>query len=72
MRRGSATDEGLSFFLGVGLMMILMGVTGSCTDTAWKKEAVEKGHAEYVLDPATGKVTWRWKEGVKEAPKVPL
>lgn len=33
------------------------------SDRSWEKDAVKHGAAEYVLDPATGKTTWRWKEG---------
>lgn len=26
-----------------------------------RREAVDIGHAEYVMDPKTGDVDWRWK-----------
>lgn len=32
------------------------------SDKDWKLEAVKHGAAEYILDPATGKTTWQWKE----------
>lgn len=27
-----------------------------------QSEAIKNGVAEYILDPATGKTTWQWKE----------
>jgi hypothetical protein len=29
---------------------------------AWKSEAVKHQAAEYVLNPSTGEVTWKWKQ----------
>lgn len=38
----------------------------------WKKQAIAAGHAEYVMDPITGDVTWRWKDCcTTETAKVP-
>jgi hypothetical protein len=30
--------------------------------TAWQEEAVKKGYAEFVLNPADGTTKWQWKE----------
>ena len=31
-------------------------------NTAWQKDAVKHGVAEYVLNPADGTARWQWKE----------
>lgn len=36
------------------------------SDVDWEREAVKHGAAEYVLEPATGKTTWRWKEKAED------
>lgn len=51
---------------GVCLLFVILG-SGSGMDIEkrrWQKEAVEKGHGEFVItDKKTGKSEFRWKEG---------
>lgn len=53
--------------LGVLVGMVTMAAVGSwfCAMdlSRWQRNAVEAGHAEYVItDPATGATEFRWKE----------
>jgi hypothetical protein len=44
------------------LMLLVLGLAMTATNIAWEREAVERGAAEYILDPSTGDTTWQWKE----------
>lgn len=52
---------GIVFGIGFGCFVI-----GGMSTNSWKSEAVEKGHAEYVLQGS--KAVWQWKE-IKEPAK---
>ncbi len=41
------------------LVFLLIGMVQEMTNLAWKKEAVERGHAEWYMDGHTRE--WRWK-----------
>ncbi len=56
-------DEVVGIFgaivLATGLLLgVCLGT--HLDDSAWRKDAVETGHAEYVLDG--DKAVWRWKD----------
>lgn len=56
-------DSEDAFFWGAALgitLMFLFSVWMATPDSVWRKEAVEKGHAEYYLDKEF-KRQWRWK-----------
>lgn len=59
--------DGFIAGLSVGFILMVFVFVGlpitTIVDTAdFKKEAVKKGHAEWVMDPVTGETEWRWKE----------
>ncbi len=46
------------------VVLPLIGMTGSCYSSSqdkWRQGTIERGMAEYVMDPLTGKTEWRWK-----------
>ena len=54
-------EEFLAFVGGLLIGAVAFGVSiGGCTDSAWRRESVEKGHAEYVLKG--NQAVWQWKE----------
>lgn len=67
----SAESEGcMAMFAGLVVGAIITSiVVGSFITEAWtldvedwRQESVRRGAAEWVMDPATGKTEWRWKE----------
>lgn len=44
----------------VGFMMYQVG--SGTAELDWKQEAIKRGVAEYVMNPETGRTTWRWKQ----------
>lgn len=59
---GDALLMGIGIVCAVILLTVLWYVMGyrDCRSNM-RKEAVEHGAAEYVLDQKTGQSTWRWK-----------
>ena len=54
-------ESPIVFFLGFIIGATAMGFgVGIGVTNSWKSEAVEAGHAEYVLDG--DKAVWRWKD----------
>jgi len=52
----------LGIVLGAVLNAVITTITeGENTVGNLRKQAVERGHAEYVVD-SDGKTTWQWKE----------
>ena len=55
--------------VSIGFGFLMGAVTGLCFTLAFavdplKKEAVERGYAEWIVD-ASGDATWQWKEAAK-------
>lgn len=52
-------------FIIFGLLLGLLVIAGNWALNVdeWRRESVHRGAAEWVMDPATGKTEWRWKEG---------
>lgn len=60
MKEYDLADMAASFLAGaIVLISILMILKETQPDI--KKQAIERGHAEYVVD-SDGKTTWQWKE----------
>lgn len=62
---GEKSLTGILIIIGLLLVfasgVMVGGVVGnSASDESWKRDAVKRGHAEYVTDE-TGKPEWRWK-----------
>lgn len=53
-------DLKLGVFLGTMLGLFVAMLVCVAVDSTWRREAVEKGHAEYVLQGS--EAVWRWKE----------
>lgn len=55
------------FMLSVWLLAIIvtLATTYSCTDGAWKREAVRKGHAHYI-STVDGDYKWEWKSDLNK------
>lgn len=53
-------DLRVGVLAGAGLGLLLALAVGITVDNTWRREAVEKGHAEYVLQGSDA--VWRWKE----------
>ena len=66
MKKISLKTFGVAFGALFVLMLVLLfiGTVQGVTNLAWKKEAVEKGHAEWYMDGHTRR--WRWKELLSE------
>jgi hypothetical protein len=48
---------------------LLSGLAVACVmSDCWQADAVKSGHGEYVMDPATGNSTWRWKANAEAKP----
>lgn len=63
---------GVAMFAAVFVILVAMIFLGQAwqDDVAeWRKEAVRRGAAEWVMDPATGNTEWRWKD--KPSPPIP-
>ncbi len=59
-------DDDRSFIAGFLIAATIVTITrfivlGAVTKR-WEKDTVKHGAAEYVMDHATGKTTWQWKE----------
>lgn len=67
----SQWDRGCGFGLSIGavvafaVFVLTHIITYNAMNTAWKREAVREGHAEYrlLVDPKTGEpaTLWAWK-----------
>lgn len=53
-------DLVVAFCVGI-LFSMALAVIGVIFAPDIKKQAIERGHAEYIVDTG-GKTTWRWKE----------
>jgi hypothetical protein len=66
MERSVTVTETEGFLVGTTvtafLMLLALGFIIHYNNIAWEREAVERGAAEYILDPSTGDTTWQWKE----------
>lgn len=69
----SASSEDIPVGCGVAMIFLIVALVAAVICVAkwwqddterWRKEAVRRGHAEYVLDPTNGTTTWQWKEQV--------
>jgi hypothetical protein len=45
----------------IAIFAIFMAMFGADEVASLRKQAVERGHAEYVVD-SDGKTTWQWKD----------
>lgn len=48
----------LGFLATTILGIVALGIHGD----AWRRESVERGYAEWVVDQKTGHATWRWRK----------
>ena len=46
-----------------GAIICVDKLSGNDEGTVLRAQAIQRGAAEYVMDPTTGKTTWRWKQG---------
>ena len=60
MKKYDFSDLFMSFWLGSGAVLLLL-IAVKPTKQDLKHEAIERGHAEYVVG-SDGKTTWKWKE----------
>lgn len=51
----------LGFAVGLLFALVTHGLYDCNAKKEMKREAIERGHAEYVMDPKTGESEWRWK-----------
>jgi hypothetical protein len=45
----------------IAVFAIFMAMFGADEVASLRKQAIERGHAEYVVD-SSGKTTWQWKD----------
>ena len=60
MKSYDSGDLALAFVAG-GFITFAFIAFFAFTKTDIRKQAIERGHAEYVVD-SDGKTTWQWKE----------
>lgn len=62
----NAFDRADAFIAGMVLVILIvvtLHATVGCAELReMKREAVKRGHAEWVVDQETGRTEWRWKQ----------
>jgi hypothetical protein len=49
----------------LSIILLMSGMTPTAINKKWEKEAVEKGHAEWMISP-DGSTVFRWKSPVSK------